>query len=150
MKRYDMRGVGSVGPQIQGSPCGTTPPTVQPEDASCKRFRQYPLGFGQDDVPSGETVNVTVEPQIPFKADRVMIPSNIGDSFDVLDIKVGKDSQLPASDQPIDGIAFSEVSMGACVDMDTAQPNTKITLQVRNKSANTVSFRAVLYGTAID
>lgn len=157
VKYYDLSqfrrkvGVGAVGPQIvSNNTCRSDGVRLQDNEASCYRFKEYPMGLGQDAVPAGATVTVTVSPQIQFKGDRIMVPSNIGESFDVLDIRVGKTSQLPTSEQPIDAIAFSEVSQGACVDMDTAPANSNVSMTVRNKSGVAVDFRAVIFGVAVD
>lgn len=146
------QGVGAVGPQILASnTCGNDNPSLEDEHPSCYRFKEYPMGLTSDsDVPAGGTVTVEVTPQIKFKGDRIMIPSSIAPSFDVLDIKVGKSSQLPTSEDALAGEAFSEVAQGACVDMDTAPANSKVSMTVRNKDVVPLTFQAVIFGVALD
>jgi hypothetical protein len=70
--------------------------------------------------------------------------------FIINDIKVGKDSQLAASGN-LPAEAFSNLSVGVRMELDTAEPGIVITLTVTNAdTTGPHDFRAVLYGTVLD
>ncbi len=75
-------------------------------------------------------------------------PSNAR-SFNIVDIKVGKDSQLAATGE-MPAEAFSALAVGVRMELDTAQPGIVIVLIVRNTDTSTQDFNAVLYGTVFE
>ena len=113
------------------------------------KSREYPLGFPETSILAGDTANVVTFPQIPFRGERLVIPSDIAGLFAIDDIKVGKNSQLVASG-PLPARAFSEVSVGVGLHLDTAQVSQQITLVVRNISGQTAVFRGMLIGRAVE
>lgn len=114
------------------------------------KARYFPLGFAQDGVAAGATVVVTQSPQQMFRGERLVIPSNIGIFFDVVDITIGNKPQLVATGAN-SGVVFSEVATdGIKMNLDTAQPGIDILLRVTNTSQEEQDFRATLYGAVID
>ncbi len=114
-----------------------------------QKSREFPLGFPETDIAAGATENVVTFPQIPFRGERLLVPSDICGLFSIDDIKVGKNSQLVASG-PLPARCFSEVSVGVGLHLDTAQVSQQITLVVRNISGQAATFRAMLIGRAVE
>jgi hypothetical protein len=113
--------------------------------------REFPIGFNSStNVPSSQTVQIEVKPQVLFRGERLAVPNSIVLNFDVADIKVGKDSQLAApGNMPSE--CFSNVSVGVRMQLDTAEPGITITLFMNNTDANNAHpFKSVLYGTVIE
>jgi hypothetical protein len=114
-----------------------------------QKSREFPLGFPETPVAAGATENVTVQPQVPFRGERLVIPSDIAGLFMIDDIRVGKNSQL-VSTGAIPARTFTEVGVGVGVHLDTAQVSQQITLRVRNISGQDATFRAALIGRAVE
>jgi hypothetical protein len=114
------------------------------------RRREFPLGFDSVSlVLPGVVVSIPAQPQVIFRGERLVIPSNIAASFLIVNIVVGKDSQQVAPSS-IPAVAFSEVGVGVRLQLDTAQPGVQITLQVQNISLVPTRFMAALIGTVVE
>ena len=120
------------------------------------RSRQFPIGF-EGRVPNGGKVgtefDIEVKPQVLFRGERLAVPPSIARYFDIVDIKVGKDSQLAASGI-LPAEAFETRAVGVRMELDTAEPGIVITLRVRVSQPmpdNEVPyFKAVLYGAVLE
>ena len=107
------------------------------------------LGFTQLAIAASAVVTITVQPQVPFKGYRLSVASQFAPFFAVIDVKVGKDSQL-AAPGAVPATSFSEVSVGDNISMDTASVGQLITLQVQNIDAAAAhDFRATMFGKSI-
>lgn len=114
------------------------------------KAREYPLGFLSDaPVVAGTTVTVTSRPQIVFRGERLLIPSDIAGQFSVTDIIVGKNSQK-VSTTPVPGRVFDERGVGVRMSLDTAQISQDIALVVQNISGADATFRAAIIGAAVE
>lgn len=111
--------------------------------------REYPIGFGPVTVPAGGIVNVTQQPQIPFRGERLIVPSDIAGQFSFLNIIVGKNPQV-AANGPIPCRTFDEQSVGVRLRMDTCQISQQIVLQVQNTGGAPAVFSATIIGTAVE
>jgi len=117
------------------------------------RMRRFPIGF-QSEVPvaalgSGtDTVDVKQSPQIAFRAERLVVPSEIASKFIILDVKVGNRSQFVSSGA-VPATVFSEVGEAVSLRMDTAQVSQEIVIRVQNISGSPETFRAAMVGTAV-
>jgi hypothetical protein len=111
--------------------------------------RQFPIGFEATSVAPGAEEDIEVKPQVLFRGERLAIAQSIARYFDVIDIKVGKDSQLAATGA-LTGEAFETRAVGVRMELDTAQPGIVITLRVRNIDTAAHDFRAVLYGAVLE
>ena len=111
--------------------------------------RQFPIGFELPNIAAGDEEDIEVKPQVLFRGERLAIAQSIARYFDVLDIKVGKDSQLAATG-PLTGEAFETRAVGVRMELDTAQPGIVITLRVKNIDTAAHDFRAVLYGAVLE
>lgn len=114
------------------------------------KARGYPLGFDSGaNVAAGAQVNVISQPQVAFRVERLVIPSDIAGSFVVDDLIVGKNSQF-ANDQPVPARVFDEGGFGVRLRGDTAQVTMNVVLRITNISGAAVRFRACIVGTAVE
>jgi len=113
------------------------------------KAREYILGFDSTAVPGSTSANITKRPQVIFRPERVVIPSSVGVDFQVVDIKVGKNSQFSASGE-VPAVVFAETSFGVRLKMDTAQVSMDVTISVRNTNAAQRNFTAAIIGPAVE
>jgi hypothetical protein len=111
--------------------------------------RQFPVGFIHENIPPGGEADIEVKPQVYFRGERLAIPPSIARYFDILDIKVGKDSQLAATGT-MPGESFSALAVGVRMELDTAKPGIVITIRVRNVDAAPHDFKAIMYGAVLE
>jgi hypothetical protein len=88
-------------------------------------------------------------PQIVFRPERLVIPSDIAGQFLVNQIIVGKNPQQVSAD-PIPGRVFDERGVGVRLSMDTAQISQQITLNVTNIGGAPAVFRAAMIGPSVE
>lgn len=124
-------------------------PRIVHQEPSHEKRRHFPIGFTHEQVPAGQTVEIEVKPQVLFRGERLAVAPSNARSFNITDIKVGKDSQLAATGE-MPAEAFSALSVGVRMELDTAQPGIVIVLIVRNKDTTPQDFDAVLYGTVFE
>lgn len=128
------------------------PRAVAMVNRAATRRREYPIGFASDPlnlIPSlGGTV-IQANPQVSFRGERLVVPSDISLFFDIEDIIVGKNSQLVSSGA-LPAATFSEVGVGVRLNLDTANIGNLISLRVRNIGPDPLQFRATLIGTAVE
>jgi len=113
------------------------------------KSREYPVGFPTTVVPAGATVNVILQPQVPFRGRRLVIPSDIAGAILVNDLKVGKNSQF-ATQGPVPARVYSEFGVGVDMNLDTAQISQQVSLNITNTSGAAVTFNAAILGTAVE
>jgi hypothetical protein len=111
--------------------------------------RQFPVGFIHENIAPGGEADIEVKPQVYFRGERLAIPPSIARYFDILDIKVGKDSQLAATGT-MPGESFSALAVGVRMELDTAKPGIVITIRVRNVDAAPHDFKAIMYGAVLE
>ena len=111
--------------------------------------RQFPMGFRYENIAPNDEEDIEVKPQVYFRGERLAIPPSIARFFDILDIKVGKDSQLAATGT-MPGESFSAHAVGVRMELDTAKPGIVITIRVRNVDTAPHDFKAVLYGAVLE
>jgi hypothetical protein len=117
--------------------------------------RRYPLGFFQAFKRTGNAattsleVDVIARPQIPFRGERLTLPSTMGVAtaigspsglpsdlsvrafdFVIVDVKVGNRSQLVSS-EAIPGQIFAENSFGVALRVDTAQVAQNVVIRAQ-------------------
>ena len=109
--------------------------------------REFPVGFvSQTPVAPGALAEIEVKPQVSFQGHRLAVKASQARYFNIVDIKVGKDSQLAATGE-MPAEAFSSLAVGTQMELDRAEPGIVITLIVRNTDTAAQDFGAVLYGT---
>jgi hypothetical protein len=137
------RGGGAVHPHRRGA--------VAVRRRAPEHARRFPLGFNSDptnQIVFNDTRDVKSSPQVTFRAERLIIPSDIAAFFTVVDVKIGNRSQLVAAGE-IPATVFSEVGVDANLRCDTAQISMEVTITVRNIDASPHTFRAAILGTAV-
>jgi hypothetical protein len=114
------------------------------------KARTYAMGFRSvGAVAAGANEVMTERPQVPFRGERLFIPSDIAGSFEVVDIKVGKNSQL-AANRPLPARMFQEDSVNTPLGLDTAQVSMDVVISVNNISGAPAVFRAGFIGAAVE
>lgn len=114
------------------------------------KAREFPLGFeSPTTVLAGATATITSRPQIPFRGERLIVPSDIAGSFSILDLRVGKNSQFTSSGA-VPARTFQENAVGIRLQLDTAQISQDVTLSVQNVGGAPQTFRAALIGSAVE
>jgi hypothetical protein len=111
-------------------------------------LRFFPLGFGSTEIAAGEESYVELKPQLHFHGERLAITPSVAQHFSILDIRVGKNSQLTSTDS-LPGEVFSAAVESPGLELDTAFPGCVITLTVRNDSDEPRVFSGVLYGREV-
>lgn len=119
-------------------------------DLAPTKSRRYPLGFPTTAVSaSGGTASASAQPQIPFRGERLIIPSDFAGALLITDVKVGKNSQLAAAN-PLPARAFTEFGWGVDMHLDTADISQFISLNLTNNSGNSVTFNGMFLGRAVE
>lgn len=111
--------------------------------------REYALGLGSTSVAGNSSANINVQPQVIFRPERLVVPSNIAVDFLITDIKVGKNSQL-VSTGALPAVMFTENAFGVRLKMDTAQISMFVTISVTNQNPNARNFQGGLVGPAVE
>ena len=114
------------------------------------KSRIYPLGFDSTVVvPPGVQATINSQPQVTFRVERLVVPSDFGGSFVLDDFIVGKNSQF-ANEVAVPARIFDERAEGVRLRGDTAQTSQNVVLKVTNVSGAGIRFRAAVIGTALD
>ena len=116
---------------------------------SPRSSREYALGLGSTSVTGSSSANINVQPQVIFRPERLVVPSNIAVDFLITDIKVGKNSQL-VSTGALPAVMFTENAFGVRLKMDTAQISMFVTISVTNQNPAARNFQGGLVGPAVE
>ena len=114
-----------------------------------RNAREYALGLGSTSVAGLSSANINVQPQVIFRPERLVVPSNIAPDFLITDIKVGKNSQL-VSTGALPAVMFTESAFGVRLKMDTAQISMFVTISVTNQNPVARNFQGGLVGPAVE
>ena len=113
------------------------------------KARTYAMGFQSLAIAAGGTVNIIERPQVPFRPERLIVPSTFAPFFVINDIKVGKNSQF-ANSTPVPAVMFQEDATNTPLGLDTAQVSQDVALIVQNISGAPADFRAGIIGPAVE
>jgi len=114
------------------------------------KLRKYPMGIkGDADTVAGAVVNVVRRPQVPIKLERLIVSSSVTDSFEINDVKIGKNSQLVSAD-PVPADAFGPGAFQVELAGDTANVGHDILVSATNYSGAPKRFRGAIIGTAVE
>lgn len=112
--------------------------------------RVFPLGFeSAASILAGASATITSRPQVIFKGQRLVVPSDVAGSFVLDDVKVGKDSQFVAEGS-IPARVLQENAVDVAFELDTAQISQDISISVTNIGGAPAVFRAALIGQAAE
>ena len=114
-----------------------------------RQSREYALGLGSTSVSGSSSANINVQPQVIFRPERLVIPSNLAVDFLITDIKVGKNSQL-VSTGALPAVMFTEVAFGVRLKMDTCQISMFVTLSVTNQNPSARNLQGGIVGPAVE
>jgi hypothetical protein len=114
-----------------------------------RQSREYALGLGSTSVSGSSSANINVQPQVIFRPERLVIPSNLAVDFLITDIKVGKNSQL-VSTGALPAVMFTEVAFGVRLKMDTCQISMFVTLSVTNQNPAARNLQGGIVGPAVE
>lgn len=94
------------------------------------------------------------QPRVPFRPDRLVIPSNVAPHFTVVDVQIGALSQFALSASgghrgELPALVFTEQSFGVRLKMDTCMLGREARLTVRNITHEPQSFMAALVGMEV-
>jgi hypothetical protein len=117
--------------------------------------REWVIGFDPVTLPArvapallGASVLVVTQPQVVFRGERLIIPSDIGGGVQIIDVKVGNRSQLAAG-ASLPGRTFDERGVGVRLQMDTAQISQQIIIIAANTTGADITFTASIIGRAV-
>ena len=119
------------------------------DERAPNRVCQCGFGFDVTLVPAGLQAVIVRRPQVFFRPERLVIPSDIGGIFRVNDIKVGKEPVFVVSGSA-PGRAFSENATANQMRPTTAGISQDITLIVTNTSGSDQDFEAWMQGTSVE
>lgn len=123
------------------------PPAVYESEPT--EMRGFPLGVDSvTTIAAAATSNVTTVPQVPFRVERLVVPTAIASAFVINDIKVGKNSQL-VNASALPAQMFTETAVGVRLKGDTCQVGGTIAINVTNEGLNALRFLAGIIGTAL-
>lgn len=112
--------------------------------------RVFPLGFeSSTTILAGASATITSRPQVIFKGQRLVVPSDVAGTFVLDDVKVGKDSQFVAEGS-IPARVLQENAVDVAFELDTAQISQDISISVTNIGGAPAVFRAALIGQAAE
>jgi hypothetical protein len=114
-----------------------------------RNAREYALGLGSTSVAGNSSANINVQPQVIFRPERLVVPSNLAVDFLITDIKVGKNSQL-VSTGALPAVMFTEVAFGVRLKMDTCQISMFVTISVTNQNPAARNFQGGIVGPAVE
>jgi hypothetical protein len=114
-----------------------------------RNSREYALGLGSTSVSGSSSANINVQPQVIFRPERLVVPSNLAVDFLITDIKVGKNSQL-VSTGALPAVMFTEVAFGVRLKMDTCQISMFVTISVTNQNPAARNFQGGIVGPAVE
>lgn len=114
------------------------------------RMRIYPLNFDSVvEIPPGAIFPVTQRPQVPFRPQRLIVPSTIAPDFLIVNLNVGKNPQQAAV-SPGSAVIYTESSTAGNIHTDGALVGHEIVIQVQNISSAPRRFLATIVGEAQD
>lgn len=123
------------------------PRVIDVKQVDARAPRQLVIGFSAASVAAGVQAVISVLPQVIFRGQRLVVPSDIAGSFSIDDIIVGNRSQL-VSAGALPARAFQENCLNNELHLDTASVSQQLILKVTNTSAGALAFSAALFGTA--
>jgi hypothetical protein len=130
-------------PTTSTSPWAPLVSRVQPS-----RKKPWTVRFGPAAVPPGQTVSVSVQPQVLFRGEHLV---NVGDEDDlyIQGLFVGRKSQLPSFQNPIPVSTYRDSVMDSGHLFDTCDPALFITFQISNRGTVPRTFAMDMRGVTV-
>lgn len=118
---------------------------VQNREPSSRRYWHAP--FPATAFATTVAANLQMQPQELFRTERMFIPSNLANDYNITQLFVGQKNQLLVAGE-INGSVFSEVAVRSFLNLDTANIGNTINVTLRNDGLTTTTPRPDLLGTA--
>jgi hypothetical protein len=119
-------------------------------DVPPTRSRTLPVGFPTTVVaPAGGTATANVQPQILYRAERLIIPRTVAVGLLINDVKVGNRSQLAVAN-PLPAECYTEEAWGTDMMLDTADVSQFISILLLNPTLAAITLNAVFIGRAVE
>jgi hypothetical protein len=128
------------------------PSAVAVVDRPQDRRREFPVGLvAPGPTVFGSSAQAVAFPQVTFRPERLVIPSQIAPFFSIDAIIVGKDNQSVSFD-PLPATMFSEVGVGVRLSLKTAVVGMQIIVRFTNVDPlqQTRTFSGGIIGTAVE
>lgn len=112
------------------------------------KARRFPLGFPTTTITAvAVTGTVSTQPQILFRGERLIIPSDIAGGLLITSITVGKDAQV-AAQNPLPARTYTEQGQGIDMHIDTADVSQFIQLGLQNVTAHDIVVNCQFIGAS--
>ncbi len=109
----------------------------------------FVLDCGKTNVKAGESANINVQCQLYFRPTALVIPPMLAGNFDIVDLKIGKNSQfLSPKSVPASAFAMPD-GTPIPLKLDVLSPGEFAIITVRNNSGHTQSFAGTLVGHTV-
>ena len=123
---------------------------VQVSTSVGDHVRRQGLGLSTPTTVAPATQGVaSAQPQIPFRPEKLVVPSDINGSFDILDVKVGKDSQFVAPGL-VPARVFDEKAVDHILSFHAAAISQVISVSVINNAGVALTFKCYMTGTSVE
>lgn len=110
-----------------------------------RQFRKYPLGLGVTPIAALTTAVINVNPQLPFKLQRISCEAVAAAGLVIDNIQIGTVSQFVAAGAiPVE--IFAPDATGVELKGDTAVPGVAIQITVTNPTGGPLNFSGALLG----
>lgn len=123
------------------------PNAVMTRNVSPNKRRYWHAPFPTTAFAAAALTGLQMNPQELFRAERLFVPSNLANDYNITNLQVGQKNQLLTPGE-INCSVFSEVAVRSFLNLDTANIGNIIILSLRNDGALTTSPRPDLLGTA--
>lgn len=132
-----------------GAALARTHTLVRDREPTKSRMYAIGIGTGTDVIPLGATATLSIQPQVLFRPERLVVDATDSANFLILDFKVGKNSQF-AAQSPLPASAFQPGAFGVRLKCDTCQISAQLVLQVQNMATVDSRFNACVFGEAVE
>lgn len=115
------------------------------EESDPTKARRWPLGFTPTTITAATVATLSTQPQILFRPERLVIPSDFAGGLSISAIIVGQASQLAAQAQ-LPGRTYTEFGVGVDMHLDTADVSQFVQLGLSNNSGHDIPFYGQFIG----
>lgn len=114
------------------------------------RGRRLPMGLETKGlVAAGSTGDASSDPQVPFRMERFIVPSDIAAFFRISELSIGADNMLASPSTSLPARGFDEEATQVLMGLDTNDPGTTIDIKVINITLVPYQFTSLALGVAV-
>lgn len=107
------------------------------------------LGFGPTSINAGVATTFSSQPQLIFRASRLMVLAAVASLFTLTDFRIGRVSQFIAPNG-VPAAAFAETAVDSGLRGDTGNVGQTLAVIAQNNAAAALTFSGACFGVAID